>query len=152
MSIKLSENFSLDEMVFSQTASRLGIDNKPDSEQILNLINLCVNVLQPIRDFFQKPVIVTSGYRSKELNKVIGGSLRSHHMLGMAADINIQGVTNFELASWIAKNLKCTQVILEFYTSGQPNSGWVHVSYDPNQLRNEVLTINRAGTRRGLYA
>ena len=75
--MKLSDNFTLAELVKSQTAERCGIDNNPDKEQISNLVSLCENVLQPIRNYFDKPVVITSGFRSPELSQKIGSSSRS---------------------------------------------------------------------------
>jgi zinc D-Ala-D-Ala carboxypeptidase len=97
-------------------------------------------VLQPIRDHFNKSVTVNSGYRSPEVNAAVGGSKTSDHCKGQAADIEIAGVPNAELAEWIRDNLAFTQVILEFYTQGIPDSGWVHVSYDPANLKKQSLT------------
>jgi hypothetical protein len=96
--------------------------------------------LQPIRDHFGKSVTVNSGYRSPATNQATGGSLTSDHCKGQAADIEIDGVANPDLAQWIMDNLDYTQLILEFYTQGQPNSGWVHVSFDPNNLKMQELT------------
>ena len=128
--MKLSDNFSLKEMIKSQTALRKDIDNEPGEEEIENLKSLCENVLQPVREYYGKAVRVNSGYRSPELNSAIGGSKTSDHCKGMAADIEINGVANAELAEWIEKNCEFRQLILEFYTPGIPDSGWVHVSYN----------------------
>jgi len=140
--MNLSANFSLKELTKSDTATRLGIDNTPDEETIDNLKTLCDKVLQPVRDHFGKSVIINSGYRSPELNSspAVGGSKTSDHCKGMAADIEIAGVANADLAQFIMDNLSYTQLILEFYTQGIPDSGWVHVSYDPNNLKKQELT------------
>ena len=138
--MNLSANFSLKELTKSDTATRLGIDNTPDDEAIDNLKTLCEKVLQPIRDHFSKSVTVTSGFRSSETNQATGGSKSSDHVKGQAADIEIAGVANADLAQWIMDNLEYTQLILEFYTPGIPDSGWVHISYDPNNLKNQELT------------
>jgi hypothetical protein len=138
--MNLSANFSLKELTKSDTATRLGIDNTPDEETIDNLKTLCDKVLQPVREHFGKSVTVNSGYRSPESNAAVGGSKTSDHCKGQAADIEIEGIPNPELAQWIMDNLDYTQLILEFYTQGQPNSGWVHVSYDPNNLKKQELT------------
>jgi hypothetical protein len=118
----------------------LGLDNTPDDAALENLKTLCEKVLQPVRDHFGKSVTVNSGYRSPESNAAVGGSKTSDHCKGQAADIEIDGLPNPELAKWIMDNLDYTQLILEFYTQGQPNSGWVHVSYDPNNLKKQELT------------
>jgi len=138
--MNLSANFTLKELTKSDTATRLGIDNTPDDATIENLKLLCEMVLQPVREHFGKLVTVNSGYRSPESNAAVGGSKTSDHCKGQAADIEIDGLPNPELAQWIMDNLDYTQLILEFYTQGQPNSGWVHVSYDPNNLKKQELT------------
>jgi len=138
--MNLSANFTLKELIKSDTATRLGLDNTPDEATIENLKLLCENVLQPVREHFGKPVTINSGYRSPESNAAVGGSKTSDHCKGQACDLEIDGLPNPELAQWIMDNLDYTQLILEFYTQGQPNSGWVHVSYDPNNLKKQELT------------
>ena len=138
--MNLSANFTLKELTKSDTATRLGLDNTPNDEALENLKLLCEKVLQPVRDHFGKSVTVNSGYRSPESNAAVGGSKTSDHCKGQAADIEIDGLPNPELAQWIMDNLDYTQLILEFYTQGQPNSGWVHVSFDPNNLKKQELT------------
>ena len=126
--MKLSANFSLSEMTKSQTAIRKDIDNTPTQEHIDNLKYVAVNLLQPIRDHFGKPVTVSSGYRSVELCEAIGSSSRSQHAKGEAADFEIPGMDNKELGLWIRDNIEYDQLILEFYKDGEPNSGWIHCS------------------------
>lgn len=138
--MQLSKNFSLEEMTKSETALRHDMDNTPGEAEINNLKTLCEKVLQPVRDHFAKGVKVNSGYRHPEVNAKVGGSKTSDHCKGQAADIEIPGVPNHELAQWISNNLEFTQVILEFYTQGVPDSGWVHVSYDPENLKKQELT------------
>ncbi len=140
---QLTANFSLHEMCKSETAMRMGFDNTPDDEATENLRLLCEKVLQPVRDHYGKGVKVNSGYRSPESNAAVGGSKTSDHCKGMAADIEIPGVANAELAQWIMDNLDYTQLILEFYTPGIPDSGWVHVSYDPANLKKQELTATK---------
>ena len=137
---QLTKNFSLSELVKSETALRKNLDNSPTPEAITNLNVLAKKVLQPIRDHFQAGVKVNSGYRSPEVNASVGGSRTSDHCQGQAADIEIPGIANAKLAEWIVANLEFTQVILEFYTPGVPDSGWVHVSYNPQNLKKQVLT------------
>ncbi|QDH50434.1 hypothetical protein [Caulobacter phage KcrB] len=145
--MKLSENFTLDELVKSQTAIRRGIKNEPNAEEIAALKALAENVLQPIRDYFKRPVVITSGFRGEELNHLTGGSVTSQHCLGEAGDLEIPGVSNFEIAKWVEKRLIFDQCILEFYTPGQPNSGWVHVSYTTKRKnRKQTLTAYRQGS------
>ncbi len=138
--MQLSKNFSLAEMTKSETALRHDMDNTPGEAEIANLKTLCEKVLQPVRDHFAKGVKVNSGYRHPEVNAKVGGSKTSDHCKGQAADIEIPGIPNHELAQWISNNLEFTQVILEFYTQGVPDSGWVHVSYDPSNLKKQELT------------
>ena len=140
--MKLSANFSLSEMTKSESASRLGLDNDPTQEIISSLQALVNHILQPVRDKFG-PVVVTSGYRSPEVNKAIGGSATSDHCKGQAADFEVLGKDNRELAIWIAENMQFTQLILEFYKPGVPDSGWVHCSYDPGNLKRQVLTAEK---------
>jgi zinc D-Ala-D-Ala carboxypeptidase len=140
--MKLSTNFSLSELTKSEAATRLGLDNTPALQIIENLEALVENILQPVRDKFG-PVVVTSGYRSPEVNKAIGGSTTSDHCKGQAADFEVLGKDNRELAIWIAENMQFTQLILEFYKPGVPDSGWVHCSYDPSNLKRQVLTAEK---------
>ena len=138
--MRLSKNFTLAELTKSEAALRKGLDNTPSLTVIDNLQALVDNVLQPVREHFKLAVKVNSGYRSPEINEAVGGSKTSDHCKGMAADIEIPGVSNYMLALWISQNLKYTQLILEFYTPGVPDSGWVHVSYDPDNLKCQNLT------------
>jgi zinc D-Ala-D-Ala carboxypeptidase len=150
--MKLGKYFSLSEMVKSQTAIRKGIDNLPNDEQVEALIELVENVLDPVREHFGRPVTVNSGFRGKKLNKAIGGSKSSQHCKGEAADIEIPGVSNPEVAEWIKNNLDFDQLILEFHTSGIPDSGWVHVSWRSSKKnRKQVLTLDKTGTRKDLH-
>lgn len=145
--MQLTRNFHLNEFLVSQTASRMRLDNTPTFEVKRNLKLLAEKVLQPIRDHFDLPVIISSGYRSPAVNRAVGGSTRSQHQFGQAADFTIPSVDNYSLAKWIQENLNYDQLILEFYMGG--NSGWVHVGYSPRHL-NQELTINRHGTFQGL--
>jgi zinc D-Ala-D-Ala carboxypeptidase len=144
--MNLSANFSLHELTKSETALRHDLDNTPSETEIENLRLLCEKVLQPVRDHFGKGVKVNSAFRSLAVNAAAGGvqgAKPSDHTRGMAADIEIPGVANADLAQWIMDNLEYTQLILEFYTSGIPDSGWVHVSYDPNNLKKQELTATK---------
>lgn len=141
--MQLTTNFSLAEMIKSETAVRRDIDNTPSQEQIENLRVLCEQVLQPIREAYGRGVKVNSGYRSPEVNAAVGGSRTSDHCRGQAADIEIPGVPNGDLAQYVADYFEFTQLILEFYTPGVPDSGWVHVSYDPSNLKKQILTAMR---------
>ncbi len=141
--MNLTANFSLHELTKSETALRMGFDNTPGEVEIASLKLLAEKVLQPVRDHFGKGVKVNSGYRSPESNAAVKGSRTSDHCLGRAADIEIPGVANADLAQWIMDNLDYTQLILEFYTPGIPDSGWVHVSYDPDNLKKQELTATK---------
>ena len=141
--MKLTANFSLAEMVKSDTALRLDMDNIPDDEQLANMVTLCENVLQRVRDHYGMGIKVNSGFRHPSVNAKVGGSKTSDHCKGMAADIEIPGLANAELAQWIVDNLSFRQVILEFYTPGIPDSGWVHVSYNPGDNKKQVLTATK---------
>lgn len=144
--MNLSPNFTLDEMIKSQAAMRRGWSNDPPPPAVQALRLLCFHVLEPVRLNFRRPVIVNSGYRSPRVNRAIGGAPNSQHVLGEAADIEIPGVANGDLAIFIRDHVPFDQLILEAYTPGAPSSGWVHVSYRENRLRREVLTATpRAG-------
>ena len=138
--MNLTANFTLAEMVKSETALRHNMDNTPGETEIENLKQLCEQVLQPVREHFKTGVKVNSGFRHPEVNAKVGGSKTSDHCKGQAADIEIPGIPNADLAIWIMDNLQYTQLILEFYTPGVPDSGWVHVSYDPANLKKQNLT------------
>jgi len=138
--MKLTENFSLLELTKSQTAERKGIDNTPSTEHQENLKKLCENVLQPVRDHFSRVVTISSGYRSPELCTAIGSKSTSQHARGEAADFEIFGVSNRELADWIHYNTNYDQLILEYWKGeDKPNSGWVHCSYTNGNNRKQYL-------------
>ena len=138
--MKLTENFSLNELTKSQTAERKGIDNTPSTEHQDNLKSLCEMILQPIRDHFGQVVSVSSGYRSPELCVAIGSSTKSQHASGCAADFEIFGISNKELADYIDQNLDYDQLILEYWKGeDEPNSGWVHCSFNTQGNRKQYL-------------
>ena len=137
--MKLTANFSLNELTKSQTAERKGIDNTPSTEHQENLKKLCENVLQPVRDHFEQVVSVSSGYRSPELCTAIGSKTTSQHARGEAADFEIFGVSNKDLADWILYNTNYDQLILEYWKESDPNSGWVHCSYSESNNRRQYL-------------
>jgi hypothetical protein len=140
---QLTKNFSLHELTKSETAARHDMDNTPGSIEIANLTELAGKVLQPVRDHFAKGVHINSGFRHPDVNAKVGGSKTSDHCKGQAADIEIPGVANADLAAWVRDNLEFTQLILEFYTPGIPDSGWVHVSYNPDNLKKQVMTATK---------
>jgi len=137
--MKLTENFSLNELTKSQTAERKGINNTPSAEHQENLKSLCEMILQPIRDHFGQVVSVSSGYRSPDLCVAIGSSTKSQHASGCAADFEIFGVSNKELADWIDENLDYDQLILEYWKESDPNSGWIHCSFNSQGNRKQYL-------------
>lgn len=143
--MQLSKNFSLRELTQSQHAARHGIDNTPPPEVVENLRALCTAVLQPLREAIGKSITITSGYRSPEVNKAIGGSTTGQHPKGEAADFECFSMDNKALAQKIIDmKLPFDQLILEFYVSGDPNSGWVHVSHRRDgKNRGQVLTASR---------
>ena len=140
--MQLSKHFKLEEFEKSSTAIRLGIKNKAGSGEIKNLTDLCYGVLEPVRAKFEKPITVTSGYRSEELCEAIGSKTTSQHAKGEAADFECFGVDNKELAKYIKNNLVFDQLILEFYTPDDPSSGWVHCSYSKEENRKQALLYN----------
>ena len=136
--MNLSRNFTLSELIKSDTAIRKGINNNPNAEQIEKLKSLCENILQPVRDHFGR-VKVTSGFRSPELCLAIGSSINSQHAKAEAADFEVIGTSNAELADWIYSNLEPDQLILEFFEPSEPNSGWIHCSWIPEGRRAQFL-------------
>ena len=142
--MNLSRNFTLSELIKSDTAIRKGINNNPNAEQIEKLKELCENILQPIRDHFGR-VKITSGFRSVELCMAIGSSANSQHAKAEAADFECMGTDNAELADWNYMNLDFDQLILEFYTPGEPNSGWIHCSWIEGTPRASFLHAFKEG-------
>ena len=141
--MELTRNFTLSELIKSDTAIRKGINNNPNAEQIEKLKTLCEKILQPVRDHFGR-VKITSGFRSPELCTAIGSSINSQHAKAEAADFEVVGVDNCELADWIKRELPYDQLILEFYTPGEPNSGWIHCSYTEGTPRASFLHAFRS--------
>ena len=150
--MKLSNNFSLKEMTASQTAERKGISNNPSEDHMNNLKELCENVLQKVRDHYNKVVSVSSGYRSPELCVAIGSSTNSQHAKGQAADFEVYGLSNADLCKWIAENLEFDQLILEYHNIGEPNSGWIHCSYrSDGENRKQILRAYRNESGKTCY-
>ena len=149
--MQLSKHFKLQEFEKSSTATRLGIKNKAGSGEIKNLTDLCYAVLEPVRAKFEKPIIVTSGYRSEELCVAIKSSKTSQHTKGQAVDFEIAGVSNLQVALWIQNNCDFDQLILEFWNEDEgANSGWVHCSYNEGSNRKQVLTFDGKEFKNGL--
>ncbi|MBF0564514.1 MAG: hypothetical protein HQK89_04670 [Nitrospirae bacterium] len=138
---QLSEHFKLSAFVKSHTAIKLGIDNTPSVEAIAKIKDWAVNIGEKLWTG-HGPVSINSGYRCLALNNAISGAKKSQHMDGEAADIEIPGHTNIDVASWIINNIiDFDQLILENYVRNEPYSGWVHVSFTKSSSpRKSVLT------------
>jgi hypothetical protein len=146
--MKISNHLSLSEVTRSETAKRRGISNTPTAEHLENFKKLAENIFEPIREHFGVPIHVSSGYRSKELNSAIGGSLSSQHCQGEAIDIDMDGsssgVTNADVYNFIKDNLEFDQLIWEFGTDSNPD--WVHVSYESTgKQRKQILKAVKKG-------
>jgi hypothetical protein len=142
------EKFSFEEMTVSQTAARRGIDNEPkDAQTLLNLLSTANHMLDVRKLLLNRPILISSGYRSPELNAAVGGSNNSAHTKGWAVDFTCPGYGSpLEIAREIAYSdvmNNVDQLIHEY-------DKWVHISFDP-QKRNQVLTINKSGTKSGLH-
>lgn len=129
--------FTIDELTRSDTARRLGIDNRPAQRHIDSLRRLADDVLDPLREVWGKPITVNSGYRCPELNRAVGGARASQHMLGQAADITVGSKADnrrlFQLVQSL--NLPFTQLIDE------SDFAWVHIGYDPANVKRQVLKL-----------
>ena len=149
---QLTANFTLDEFLVSQTAARHGIDMTPDEDIEKNLKRLAETCMQPIRDQLAAPVIISSGYRPKKLNKLIGGSKTSVHPKGRAADFRVVGYTAREAAEIIQNmSLPVDQLILEFPESAR---SWIHlgIAEDGEEPRGQVLTAKRGEDGKTIYS
>lgn len=139
----LSRNFTLTELIQSDTADRLGLSNQPNAQELANLKTLACALLQPARDALG-PLRVTSGFRSDPVNRAVGGVSNSDHRLGYAADIIPVNVSTRDFAIWVARNVQFDQIILEFGTPQNP--AWIHVSANPRNRR-QILRQDLSGTR-----
>jgi len=142
--MKLSENLTLAEMLRSESAKRNGISNQPAADHLENMKAWAIKVFQPIRDHFKRPIHISSGYRSFELNRLIGGSQSSQHSKGMAGDIDMDGtpIKNSEVFNFIKYNVNFDQLIWEFGNDFNPD--WVHVSFNPHgENRKEILRAKK---------
>lgn len=150
---QLTEHFTLAEAMKSDTAIRQGIDNTPGPLERERMIATAQAILEPARASFGLPVLIRSWYRSRLLNRAIGGVEKpgkvSQHVEGFAVDFEIPGVPNKELAEWVRDNCEYDQCILEFYDPTDPESGWVHASHVAGGCRAECLTVNAQGTFKG---
>ena len=143
----MSDHFSIKELTYSDTAVRLGIDNTPNDEILKNLQLLTQHILEEVRSYFDKPVKVTSGYRSEKLCLAIGSKATSQHTLGQAVDFEVIGIPNQVVSDWIVNNLDFDQCILEFWNPNVYNSGWVHCSYRTYGNRKMYLKAYTANGR-----
>jgi hypothetical protein len=135
--MNITEHFSMRELTYSQTAIKNGIPNIPKDPQVAeNLKTLCEKVLEPLREGMKCAIKISSGYRSPELNKLIGGAKASQHNIGQAVDIDLDG-KNAEVFDYIANNLDFDQMIWEFGDDTNPD--WVHVSYNAAGNRKQLL-------------
>ena len=149
--MQLSKHFKLEEMTKSMTATRKGIDNSPGAGEIKSLGDLCYEILEPVRAHFDKPVTITSGYRSEALCEAIGSKKTSQHAKGQAVDFEIAGIPNIKIAYWLQNNVDFDQLILEFYDKDDPAGGWVHISYhESDSNRKQVLTYDGKKFENGL--
>lgn len=144
---KLSKNFYLKDFIKSETATRKRIDNTPTATHLAALKAVCENILEPVYEYYKKPIRINSAYRGPKLNAAVGGSSKSQHCNGEAVDFEIDGLPNPELANWIAVSCEFDQLILEFYDPKEgPNSGWVHCSYKASGTnRRQILTAVTVG-------
>ena len=141
--MQLSKHFTLEEMTRSMVAARKGIDNTPGAGEIKNLENVCYEILEPVRAHFDKPIMISSGYRSEALCEAIGSKKTSQHAKGMAVDFEINGVPNIKVAYWLTNNVDFDQCILEYYQPDDDQHGWIHVSYiEKGANRKKVLTFD----------
>jgi hypothetical protein len=127
--MQISDHFTLSELTKSSTAERLGIANEPGSMEVENLIMVCDQILEPVRNHYGIPFAPNSGFRCLELNRAIGSSGNSQHVKGEAVDFEVPGIPNKDVALWVKDNCEFDQLILEFYKEEIPDSGWVHCSY-----------------------
>ena len=149
--MRLSKHFTLEEMTKSMTAARRGIDNTPGAGEIKNLENVCYEILEPVRAKFDKPITITSGYRSEALCEVIGSKKTSQHAKGQAVDFEIMGTPNIKVAYWLINNVDFDQCILEYYKPDDGQAGWIHVSYNEKGAnRKQVLTFDGKRYENGL--
>jgi zinc D-Ala-D-Ala carboxypeptidase len=140
MGQRLTANFTLAEL----TKTRHDLDNTPSPQVLQNLQLLAEKVLQPLRDAVG-PVNVTSGYRSKLVNQAVNGARKSDHLYGYAADLQSPDGNHRKLYDWLKANAMFTQLIYEFGNDTQPQ--WVHVSYNPKDLKREILRARNVGKR-----
>jgi len=140
----ISDHITFEEATYSNTAIQNNIDNIPDSISLENMKTLAIRVFEPLRKHFNKPILVTSFYRSLDVNKLINGSSSSQHLTGKAIDIktsNKNHFTNKDIFNYIKNNLVFDQLIWEYGNDNEPQ--WVHVSYSKNSNRGQILQAKK---------
>lgn len=140
--MQLSPHFTLKELTHSALALRHGIENLPALNEIANLKRLAVQILEPVRLHYNIPFSPSSTYRSPAVNILAGSSSKSQHLTGDAADFEIPGIANRDLADWIKANLPFDQLILEFHNENDPSSGWVHCGVKETGNRFQCLIFD----------
>lgn len=145
MKENISKHITYKEATHSNTGIKRGIDNTPGNGELIAMKRLAENVFEPLRDHFGKPIRVNSFFRSKELNRAVGGSSTSQHVKGEAIDISGIGISNKDLFNYIKQNLDFDRLIWEFGNDSEPQ--WVHVSYKADKNRKSVLKATKANGR-----
>lgn len=141
--MRLTRVFDLEMLTFSETALAHGVDNTPRDATILaNLTALADTVLEPFATELNLPVAVTSGYRSPQLNQLVGGRADSQHLSGEAVDFLVGGLQCDQVALWIAANLDFDELILEKFDPSKGELGWVHCSFSRTANRRKVSTFD----------
>ena len=138
--MQVTKNFTLEELIESSTARQRGILNQPNHQEIDNLFRLCKELLQPIRDAYGKPIIITSGFRNKALNKAVGGSSTSMHMQGLAADFKASDGNNKALWNLIIKLRDAGKISFDQLIDEKKLS-WIHIGLHPIKNRNQILYL-----------
>ena len=129
-------NFKISELIHSDTAVKNGINNTPDTNSFDNMLELIVNCLQPIRNKLGKPMIITSGYRNSQVNKLVAGAATSQHTKGQAADFTVNGMPPAKVIEFIKNSgIEYDQLINEY-------NQWTHISYNKDHNRNQILVIS----------
>ena len=145
--IRLSPHFTLKELTRSALAARHDIQNLPEPHEIANLKRLAVKILEPVRLHYNIPFSPSSGYRNPSVNRLAGSKPTSQHSKGQAADFEVPGVANRDLAEWIKVNLTFDQLILEFHDEDDPASGWIHCSVKETGNRGQCLIFDGTNYR-----
>jgi hypothetical protein len=148
--MQLSEHFTLEELIASETAERNNWDNTPNASEIANLVRLA-EMLEQVRGLLGKPIMINSAFRSKQVNDGVGSRDSSQHRVGCAADIRVPGMNPDEVCrAIIAAKLPYDQIIREFYSPDSKAGGWTHISVTNTKEmtpRNQALIIDKQGTR-----